>query len=80
MLIHSPSAAPDLPISRTLRIRGTRQNASTDHLPQNVEPSRRGDSARPAPMSPASDGARRSERPITRRASSGSVGLVRTDP
>jgi hypothetical protein len=26
----------DLPISRTLRIRGTRQNASTDHLRQNV--------------------------------------------
>jgi hypothetical protein len=24
--------APDLPISRTLRIRGTRQNVSTDHL------------------------------------------------
>ncbi len=39
-------ARPDLPISRTLRIRGTRQNASTDHLPQNVGPSRRGDGAR----------------------------------
>jgi hypothetical protein len=27
----------DLPISRTLRIRGTRQNVSTDHRRQNVE-------------------------------------------
>ena len=35
-------------ISRTLLIRGTRQNASTDHLPQNVGPSRSGDSARSA--------------------------------
>jgi hypothetical protein len=26
----------DLPISRTLRIRGTRQNVRTDHLRQNV--------------------------------------------
>jgi hypothetical protein len=33
-----PSSA-DLPISRTLRIRGTRQNVSTDHPRQNVEPS-----------------------------------------
>jgi hypothetical protein len=29
-------------ISRTRRIRGTRQNVSTDHPSQNVEPSRRG--------------------------------------
>jgi hypothetical protein len=31
-----PLAAPELPISRTLRIRGTRQNVRTDHLRQNV--------------------------------------------
>jgi hypothetical protein len=30
----------DLPISRTLRIRGTRQNVSTDHRYQNVRPER----------------------------------------
>ena len=35
-----------LPISLPLRMRGTRQNASTDHLRQNVRPSRGGDSAR----------------------------------
>jgi hypothetical protein len=39
---------PDLPISRTLRIRGTRQNVSTDHRRRNVGPSRHGDSARSA--------------------------------
>jgi len=39
-----------MPILRTLGIRGTRQNVSTDHLRQNVEPSRRGDSARSAPL------------------------------
>jgi len=43
------NTTPYLQISRTLRIRGTRANASTEHLPQNVEPSRRGDSARSAP-------------------------------
>jgi hypothetical protein len=43
-------AAPDLPISRTLRIRGTRQNASTDHLHQNVGPSRPGAEHRTALM------------------------------
>jgi hypothetical protein len=37
-------------ISRTLRIRGTRQSVSTDHLRQNVEPSHRVDSARSAPL------------------------------
>src|SRR5918994_6989436 len=35
-LIAISYSRPDLPISRTLRIRGTRQNASTDHLRQNV--------------------------------------------
>jgi len=44
-------AAPDLPISRTLRLRGTRQNASTDRLRQNVRPSRRGGKHRTAPLS-----------------------------
>jgi hypothetical protein len=41
---HHPDA-PSLPISRTLRLRGTRQNVSTDHLRQNVGPSRHGDRA-----------------------------------
>src|SRR5215207_4798299 len=40
----------DLPISRTMRIRGTRQNVSTDHLRQNVQPARRSDSASTAPL------------------------------
>jgi hypothetical protein len=51
-----PSGADtDLPISRTLRIRGTRQNASTDHLRQNVERSRRGAEHRSAPLAPVTD-------------------------
>jgi hypothetical protein len=45
----------DLPISRALRIRGTRQNVGTDHLRQNVGPSRRGDSARTAHLRPAGE-------------------------
>jgi hypothetical protein len=47
--------APELPISCTLRIRGMRQNASTDHLRQNVGPSRRGAKYRTAPLAPAGD-------------------------
>ena len=35
-----------------MRIRGTRQNVSTDHLRQNLEPSLRGDSARTAHLAP----------------------------
>jgi hypothetical protein len=44
------------------RTRGTRRKVSTDHLRQNVEPWRRGDSARSAPLSHRTCGRRRKER------------------
>ena len=51
----------DLPISRTLRIRGTRQNVSTDHRRQNVELSHSGDCTRSAPLSRPATERRRTE-------------------
>ena len=50
-------------ISRTLQIRGKRQNVSTDHLRQNVEPSHRGESARSARLRRWTPHRERSDRP-----------------
>jgi hypothetical protein len=52
---HARLRARSASISRTLQIRGTRQNVSTDHLRQNVQPSRHSDSARSAHLAPAGD-------------------------